>query len=142
MLLSHEIATRGRLNFASSTVRDVTVPSVEVSSAAFFFAPTEQTSCMKLDDLNSHSHEHGTIEASSMETPGGSLHGGGCALSLPVLDPPDGRTTNHNQGHKSSSLCTGSSLDIGMIRTLQRLELWRELGADEGCSRRQYDRRA
>ena len=80
MRLSHEIATRRRLNFASGTVREVAVPSVEESSAALFLAPfltpTEQTTCMKLDDLNSHRHEHGVVEASSKEATHGSLHGG------------------------------------------------------------------
>ena len=80
--MSYEIATCSRLNFAGSAVREVTVPSVEVSSAALFLAPIEQTTRMQLDDPNSHSHEHGAVEAPSEEATGGSLHGGGCVSSF------------------------------------------------------------
>ena len=53
-----------------------------LSSAALFLAPIEQTTRMQLDDPNSHSHEHGAVEAPSEEATGGSLHGGGCVSSF------------------------------------------------------------
>ena len=80
--MSYEIATCSRLNFAGSAVREVTVPSVEVSSAALFLATSQHAPCDPLDQAEGKGHVHGLEEQPSEEATGGSLHGGGCTVVL------------------------------------------------------------
>ena len=95
--MSYEIATCSRLNFAGSAAREVTVPSVEVSSAALFLATSQHAPCDPLDQAEGKGHVHGLEEQPSEEATGGSLHGGGCTVVLSSRCSPHAHATNYHQ---------------------------------------------